>query len=79
MLDVWATRFSQPIRPTSTKLTIFTQVNFSLLHFTQDIQVPMDVFDTKTLKLTIMWCHVTTNGTKRVKLSTLLVVVVKRG
>jgi hypothetical protein len=38
----------------------FTPVNLSLMHFTQDIQAPMNHFCTNTVKLTIFWCHMVT-------------------
>ena len=51
--------------PTSThQKTLLTPVNLSLLHFTQDIPVPMNTFCAKTLKLTIMWCHMVTIALK---------------
>ena len=47
----WAARPSQPIRPTSTnQKTHFAIVNFSLMHFTLEIQVPMNPFCAKNFK-----------------------------
>jgi hypothetical protein len=45
MSDVWAARPWQAKRPTSThQETLFTSVNLSLLHFTQDVKVQMNPF-----------------------------------
>jgi hypothetical protein len=39
----WAARLSQPIQPTSTnQKTLFATVNPSMMHFTQEIKVPMN-------------------------------------
>jgi hypothetical protein len=57
----WAAHPSQPIQPTSTnQKTLFAPVNLSLMHFIKNIQVQMNPFCAKTLKLTIMWCHMAT-------------------
>ena len=60
-LDVWAAHPSQPIRPTATQQkTCFASVNLSLMHFTQDIKVQMNVYSDKPLELTIMWVNIVT-------------------
>ena len=61
MLAEWAARPSQPIQPTSTnQKTLFATANLSLMHYTEDIQIPMNPFCARTLKLTIMWYHMVT-------------------
>jgi hypothetical protein len=53
-------------QPTSTnQKTIFTPVDLSLMHFIQNIQIPMNPFCAKTLKLTITWYHMTTMALRR--------------
>jgi hypothetical protein len=57
----WAAHPLQPIQPTFTnKKTLFATVNLSLMHFRRNIQVPMNPFRAKTLKLNITWCHMAT-------------------
>jgi hypothetical protein len=57
----WAARPSQPIHLTSTnQKTLFAAFILSLMDFHQYIQVPMNPFWAKTIKLTIMWCHMAT-------------------
>ena len=41
-------------------MTLFIPGNLLLMHFIQDIQGLMNPFCAKTLKLTVMWCHMET-------------------
>ena len=59
--DEWNAHPLQPLRPKSThQETLFTPVNPSLLHFTQDSQVPMNPLWAKAFKLTVMWWYLAT-------------------
>jgi hypothetical protein len=52
----WAAHPPKPIQPTSTnQKTIFAPVNLSLMHFIQNIHIPMNPFCLKTLELIMMW------------------------
>jgi hypothetical protein len=64
----WAVRNEQPILPTSiNQKTIFAPVNLSLMHFTQNIEIPMNPFCAKTFKANYHMVTYGDHGTERVK------------
>jgi hypothetical protein len=57
MTAEWAACPSQPIQPISTnQKTLFATVNLSLMHFIQNVQIPMNLFCVKIFKTN---CNVT--------------------
>jgi hypothetical protein len=51
LVDVGRMGCQGPIQPTSTnQKTLFAIVNLSLMHFTSNIQIPMNPFHAKNLK-----------------------------
>jgi hypothetical protein len=63
----WAAHPSQPIQPTSTnQKSLFAKVNLSLMHFIQNIQVPMNPFCAKNFKTNYNVVPYGDHGTERV-------------
>jgi hypothetical protein len=68
----WAARTSQPIQPTSTnQTTLFAPENLSLMHFTHNIQVPLNPFCAKNFQTSYNVVPYGDHGTERVKYQTI--------
>jgi hypothetical protein len=63
----WAARPSRPIQPTSkNQKTLFAPVNLSLMHFIQNIQIPMNPLCAKNFKTNYSVTPYGEHGTERV-------------
>ena len=72
MLAVCAACPSQPIQPTSTnQKTPFAPVNLSMMHFIQNIQIPMKPFSCQNFKANYTAVPYADHGTERVKVFSL--------